>query len=170
MSELLAKLCPKEQDYFLGYYQRQQRQFLRAYIKKLANLGVESSQMAETSHDIIKKVPNRHTPISVAFDKICTYMEILQRELEAEANGKHSHLPRIMDRDMFAVVGTLVIDETIDLISVELNKAKRWVEEVTDNISSQDPPLGEGCILLDCEAPIRYGLPCKCWLFPSDER
>lgn len=66
---------------------------------------------------------------------------------------------------MFAVVGTLVTYETIILISVELNEAKRWVEEITDKISSEEPPPGEGFIL-DCEAPMRYGLPCECWLFP----
>ena len=85
--------------------------------------------------------------------------------MEAEANAQRIHLPRIMDRDMFAVVGSLVTHETILLISFELNEAKRWVENVTDDISSQDPPPGEGCIF-DCEAPIQYGLPCKCWLFP----
>ena len=121
--------------------------------------------MAESSHVAIKEITNRHTPISVAFDKICIYIEMLQRELEAEANAQRIHLPQIMDRDMFAVVGSLVTHETILLISFELNEAKRWVENVTDVISSPDPPPGEGCIF-DCEAPIRYGLPCKCWLFP----
>lgn len=62
---------------------------------------------------------------------------------------------------MFAVVGTLVTYETIILISVELNEAKRWVEDLTDKISSQEPPPGEGFIL-DCEAPMRDGLPCEC--------
>ena len=76
-NELLAKLRPKERDYFLGYYQRQERQFVRAYTKKLANLGVESSQMAESSHVAIKEITNRHTPTSVAFEKICTYIEML---------------------------------------------------------------------------------------------
>lgn len=62
---------------------------------------------------------------------------------------------------MFAAVGTLVTHETIILISVELNEAKRWVEEMTDKISSQEQPPGEGFIL-DCEAPMGYGLPCEC--------
>lgn len=160
-NKLLAKLRPKEQNYFLECYQCQERQFVQAYTKKLANFRVESSQMAESSHIAIKEVTNRHTPISVAFDKICTYIEMLQRELEAEANAQRSHLLQIMDRNIFAVVGPLVTHETILLISVELNKAKRWVKEVTDDLSSQDPPLAEGGIL-DYEALIQYRLLCKC--------
>lgn len=123
-NKLLTKLRPKEQNYFLECYQCQERQFVQAYTKKFANFRVESSQIAESSYIAIKEVTNRHTLISIVFDKICTYIKILQRKLEAEANVQRSHLLQIMDRNILAVVGSLVIYETIFLISIELNKAK----------------------------------------------
>lgn len=45
--ELLTKVRPKEQDYLLGCYQHQERQFIYGYTMKLPNLGVNSTQRSE---------------------------------------------------------------------------------------------------------------------------
>ena len=86
-NDLLSKLRPKEQNYFLGYYYRQESQFIRAYTRHLPNLEAESTQMAESSHGLFKSFTNRHTPISDAVTKTASHIEIMQHELEMELNA-----------------------------------------------------------------------------------
>lgn len=43
--------------------------------------------MVESLYVTIKELTNRYIPISITFDKICTYIEILQRELEVKINS-----------------------------------------------------------------------------------
>lgn len=52
------------------------------------------------------------------------YIKMLQRELEAEAKAQCSYFPQIIDRDIFAIVGSLVTHEIILLISCKLNETE----------------------------------------------
>ena len=69
-----------------------------------------------------------------------------------------------MDRRLFVHLAGLVTHATIDLISPELDLAKKWAEKVNLGYDKHELPRGEGCIK-DCDLPLRYGLPCQCWLF-----
>ena len=61
--KLLEKLRPKDKEYVLERYERQKHQFIKAYIRKYANLGCSSTQRGESIHPRVKSVTNRHTPI-----------------------------------------------------------------------------------------------------------
>lgn len=76
-NELLSKLRPKKQDYFLGYYHQQESQFIHAYTRNFSNLWVESTQIAESFHGPLKSFTNRHTSINNAITKIAWYIEIM---------------------------------------------------------------------------------------------
>lgn len=65
---------------------------------------------------------------------------------------------------MFRMVALLITHSAIDLISFELDLAKKWVEEISLGISENKAPMGEGCTL-ECKLPTRYGLPCRFWLY-----
>ena len=66
-----------------------------------------------------------------------------------------------MDRRLFVHLACLVTHDTIDLISPELDLAKKWAEKVNLGFDEHELPQGEGCIK-DCDLPLRYGLPCQC--------
>lgn len=76
--ELLAKLRPKEQDYLLGYYLHQERQFIYAYNNQLSNLSVNSTQRSELSHVPMKEIISKSTPINIVARRICEEIKIQQ--------------------------------------------------------------------------------------------
>ena len=137
----------------MGYYQRQERQFVRAYTRHLPNLSVEFTLMVESSYAPIKSVTNRHTPISDFLQQICMHIEIMQNELQKETNRQKIQLPKLMDRRLFQTITPFVTHETINLLSFELDLSKKWVEDVGQNTHQHEPPIDEGCVL-DCELPI----------------
>lgn len=57
-----------------------------------------------------------------------------------------------------------ITHQAIDLISRELDPAKKIMEEIAHGRKSIIESAGESCVY-DCELPLRYGLPCKCWLY-----
>ncbi len=96
-NELLFKLCPKEQDYFLKYYYFQNNQFLLGYTKHFPNLGFESTQIAKSFHGPSKLFTNRYTPISDSVTKIAFYFQIIQHEFQIEVYAKLANLPNFID-------------------------------------------------------------------------
>ena len=64
---------------------------------------------------------------------------------------------------MFQNLIGLITHQAIDLISRELDAAKKMREEIVPGTKSVIESAGEICVY-DCEMPLRYGLPCKCWL------
>lgn len=69
----------------------------------------------------------------------------MQSELESKTNHQRAFIPKFMDREMFRMVALLITHSAIDLISFELDLAKKWVEEISLGISENKAPMGEGC-------------------------
>lgn len=115
--------------------------------------------MAESSHGPLKSFTNRHTPISDAVTKIASHIEIMQHEFETELNARCANLPKLMDRQLFGHLSGLVTHATIDLISPELDLAKKWLENAHLGFDDHELPQGEEYIK-DCDLPLRYGLLC----------
>lgn len=117
---------------------------------------------------MVKNVTNAHTPIRVSVKKICEEVKATQFEYEKMVNLHRKDLSRLMDRVLFCRIQRYITHEATGLILRELDLAKGWAESITHQIffGEKDTPIlepnGKGCAL-NCEMPIRYGLPCKCW-------
>lgn len=73
----------------------------------------------------LKSFTNRHTILSDAVTKIAIHFEIMQHGLEMELNVQRADLPKLMDRQLFGHLAGLGTHSTIDLISPELDHAKK---------------------------------------------
>lgn len=113
---------------------------------------------------MVKEVTNRHTPIRVSVKAICAEIKNEQIEQEMTVNHQRINNPRLMDRDMFQNLIGLITHQAIDLLSRELDAAKKAREDIVIGAKSVIESAGESCVY-DCEMPLRYGLPCICWLY-----
>ena len=67
--------------------------------------------------------------------------------------------PRLIDRNAFTLLIGKITHHAIGLVSRELDAAKSLAERILSIV-----PDGGSCVF-DCELHLRYGLPCKCWLY-----
>ena len=167
-NSVIELLREKERDYLTSFYQRKERQFVHCFIKKLPNLGAESTQRVESSHLAAKRITNRHTPIQQSVQRICAEVNRLTLAHETDINNQRRKLPGLMNRSAFGGVLTLITHQAIEMLEREWNAASKWDLDLTDDdadevLSAPNAPE-EGC-QLSCSLPLRYGLPCKCWLF-----
>lgn len=79
-------------------------------------------------------------------------------------NNQRISNPRLIDRNTFQNLTGLITHQAIDLISPELDAAKKIMEDIAHGGDPIIESAGESCIY-DCELPLRSGLPCKCWLY-----
>lgn len=162
--KLLDELRIKDQNYIKEYYQRQEHQFVNCFIRLLPNLGSESTQRGEQSHNDIKTQTNRHTPVDQAVTKIRNVVKEKCRRHEDETNKQRRTLPRLVELDQhaFALIKHLITHEALERLIVEWNNTRIWADKLVKE--GGDEPEEEGCIS-DCGLPPRFGLPCKCWLY-----
>lgn len=78
-------------------------------------------KMKETTFAPLLRLPIHND----ALTKIASHIEIMQHELETEINSQRANLPKLMDRQLFIHLAGLVTHATIDLISPELDFAKK---------------------------------------------
>lgn len=94
------------------------------------------------------------------------YAEIKNEQTEQKVaiNNQQISNPRLMDRNLFQNLIGLITHQAIDLISRELDVAKKIMEDIA---YCGDPIIKSACesFIYDCELPLQYGLPCKCWLY-----
>ena len=101
---------------------------------------------------------NRNTPIRQSVQKICDEVRKKQLYQEILCNQQRIRNPRLIDRNAFTLLIRKITHHAIGLVSRELNAAKSLAERILSIV-----PDGGRCVY-DCELPLRYGLPCKCWL------
>ncbi|MCJ1467534.1 hypothetical protein MMC07_006159 [Pseudocyphellaria aurata] len=104
---LMEKLRPKEVEYLLNYYGPKEHQFIYAHTRLLPNLGARSSQRVESSHNMIKHITNRHTPIQEGIKKIIQEVNSMFEDRETLINNQRRNVPRLMDRKWFSEIGSL---------------------------------------------------------------
>ena len=74
-------------------------------------------------------------------------------------NQQRIRNPRLIDRNAFTLLIGKITHHAIGLVSRELDAAKSLAERILSIF-----PDGGSCVY-DCELPLRYGLPFKCWLY-----
>ena len=147
-------------------------QFIHVYTKCLSNLGANSTQQAESSHLMVKGVTNKHTPMRDSVNRIYTEIKSAQREYKIALHRKMGHLPVLMDHSAFTSLKGKITHSAIAMISRELNSAKINAEKFNQQIFFGVEPGNTAiiessgdCCISECELPMRFGLPCKCWLY-----
>ena len=103
---------------------------------------------------------------------IYTEIKSDQKEYKIAFHCKMRHLPVVMDHSVFASLNSKITYSAMALISYELNSAKINIEKFNQHISFGLEPghtaiigLSGDCCISKCKLPIRFGLPCKCWLY-----
>lgn len=121
---------------------------------------------------MVKSVANKHTPIRESVKRISAEITSTQREYEIALNRKMRHHLVLMDVQAFALLKGKITHMAINLISRELVKAKLLAEKFNQQVSFGVAPSqtqvveldGKSC-LCKCELPMRFQLPCQCWLY-----
>ena len=162
---LAASLRPKEQEYLHSYWQRQEPQFVRAYIRLLPNFGAESTEQSEASHPIIKNQTNKHTLIEVSVRKLQDVVIEMARNHKGTINRQRQNAPLLIaDKPLFKEIKRKITHEALNLLLREWISARKHVEDPT--ISNEPlPNIQQNTCRKECSLPIQYGLPCKGFLF-----
>ena len=121
---------------------------------------------------MVKGVTNKHTPMRDSVNRICTEIKSAQREYEIALYRKMGHLPVLVDHSAFTSLKRKITHSAIAIISRKLNFAKINAEKFNQQIFFGVEPghiaiveQPGDCCISECELPIRFGLPCKCWLY-----
>lgn len=104
-------------------------------------------------------------PISKAIQTIVEQTEELGCQYDAEVNRQRRTTPRLLDSTAFDTVKNKLTHYALELSMREWSATKRMadnIEEGTQEVFEFDP--NEGCNF-DCELPVRYGLPCRHWMY-----
>ena len=108
-----------------GFIIHPQNSLVATYIRKLPNLSASSTQRAESSHNAVKQVTNRHTPIEVAVGYIRNEAKQMALDHERKINKECAFQPRLMDFKVFASVGKLITHKAIEYLRKKWREAER---------------------------------------------
>ena len=117
--QLTALLSTADSEYVLKVWRPKERQFLRFYTSKYANLGCYSNQRSESTHVIIKEILNPQLRLSEATSRLNQTIRRKLREIANEEITSGSKLHRTLDRRAFTQLIDTVTTYAIDLIARE---------------------------------------------------
>lgn len=165
--KLEKELHEEERQYLRSFYRPKEPQFTRVYTRYYKNLGVYSTQRNESYHVVVKQKLNKHLPIHKAVDTIVQKTNKLATEYNKAINEQRKALPRLLDNSAFGECGKLLTHYCLDFVSHEWRVMKNMADEIEEGkINEFVLDEEEGC-QFQCELPIRYGIPCKHWLYQS---
>jgi hypothetical protein len=162
-TKLILNLRVDEKEYLVNYYQPKERQFCRAYTSFYRNLGVYSTQRVEGSHPIVKSNLNKNLSVSEAIMRICEQLESLPDDYEYRINRNRIYEPRLIDQEFFKLAIRHITEYALNLCAPELLKAKIILDELEEAGKDFEFDTEKGC-QERCQLPLRYRLPCKCWM------
>lgn len=121
---------------------------------------------------MVKSVTNKHTPMRESVKRICQEIKSPQVEYEVAVNREMGHHPVLMDHQAFSLLKGKITHAAINMVSKEINLAKIAAEKCNHQVSFGNAPgdsvviepPGDRCIA-ECELPLRFRLPCQCWLY-----
>ena len=166
-SKLLEALDNREVEYIQGYYQPKESQFCRAYTQTYMNLGVHTTQRSESNRYVLKARLHKNLPVSRAIQIIQDQTRRLGREYDADINQQRRTIPRLLDLTAFSTVKSKLTHYALELSSREWSAAKQLANDIEDRKEKEfefDPTVG---CSFGCELPVRFGLPCKHWMYSS---
>ncbi|ERF72701.1 hypothetical protein EPUS_04754 [Endocarpon pusillum Z07020] len=152
--ELHSMLRQKEISYLSDYWQPKERQFLRAYTRKLPNLGAFSNQRSESIHPVTTGDLHKNLTIEGACRRLAETIQRKTRDLTLKEAASGGKLPRTLDQYPFSKLADSVTCYAIDQITTEWEITKYEHSKGTLQ-SVLDIPCNS------CELILRYGLPCK---------
>lgn len=121
---------------------------------------------------MVKGDTNKHTSICESVKRISAKIISAQKEYEIALNREMGHHQVSMDIQAFALLKGKIKHNAINLISRELDTAKLLAEKFNQQVSFGIAPnetlivepVGK-CCFCECELPMRFQLPCQCWLY-----
>jgi hypothetical protein len=163
-TKLLDVLRPAEQHYLNSYYVPKESSFCRAYTSKLPNLGVHSTQRNEKQHNVTGgQRLTKHTPTSKAVEIITAEIQKLPKQYDDRVNPSRNSDPRLIDREFFKQCLRRVTHYCLDLAIAEYNRAKDLLDFLEREHRSHEFNPEIGC-QTECPLPLRFGIPCQCWM------
>ena len=149
--ELYQKLTPASIKYMDERWVPKENRVVRYYTKGLANLGCYTTQRVESMHPVTKQLLNRQLPLDEAIKRIIDSTKLKLREIIRDEGVSRIASVRVLDRGAFVNVAGKISINAIQRIEKEWEIAKSNV----DNSCDQYLCVG------DCEATVRFGLPCS---------
>jgi hypothetical protein len=96
-------------------------------------------------------------------EKITVRLQDLGLQVDDRINRQRESIPRLVDKEVFELVIKKITHEALDLVMGVLIEAKSHLDTLA--IEQRDYDFSpEASCQLSCPLPLRYGLPCKCWL------
>jgi len=163
---LLKALHYKEQVYLYDYCQLKELQFYQAYTQALWNLGAHTTQQNEGYHVVVKERLHKHLPLLKAVQVIANQTTDLGCKYNAKINRDRKTLPRLLDQRAFATVSDKITSYALSLAMKEWSATKLIADELEESQTELNFIPSTEC-KLGCELPLRYGLPCKHWLYKA---
>ena len=106
-------------------------------------------------------------PISKAIEIIIEQTKELGRQYDAEINRQRRTTPRLLDLTAFDNVKNKLTHYALELSMKEWSSTKRMADEIEEGKDEEfEFNRDEGCSF-GCELPVRYGLPCRHWMYAS---
>jgi hypothetical protein len=160
---LILALRDDEKEYLTNYYQPKEPSFCRAYTSKYPNLGCHSTQRNEKMHDVIGLGLSKNTPVGKAIEVISDRIKKLSKWYDDQINKDRLTIPRLLDRSFFHYCAHRFTHYCLNLAMVEFAKSKAMLDELEKEGKDFSFEPEDGC-QISCELPLRYGIPCKCWM------
>ena len=174
--KLLEQLEPEDREHLISQYQPHEVNLLRAYTRTYRNLGCDSTQRNACCHPITKRTLSQDQPISKAIEYIAEDF----RSTIANHYLSVSFRSVILDLTAFRDLGDLLTGYCLEKAMPEWSAAKilareeaaglekamaDWATAITpDEVATVDGCLG---CMWTCELPLRYGIPCRHWMYPA---
>ncbi|KAI9760044.1 MAG: hypothetical protein M1840_002745 [Geoglossum simile] len=129
----------------------------RSLTEQMANLGVYSTQRAESMNAVLKKTLNRQISLLEACRRLVKVVESFEAKLLEAETMSMTYRARILDMNGFATILGKVTSYAIGLMAPE------WAAACVPRPDS----IWRGSCLHNCSFPLRYGLPCRHWMTRS---
>ena len=102
-------------------------------------------------------------PVYKAVEIITENIRLLPKVYDDRINQERVQDLRLIDSSFFQLVMYRLTEYALKLVMVEFTVAKSMLDELEQKGESYDFYPSIGCEK-ECQLPLRYGLPCMCWL------
>jgi hypothetical protein len=106
-------------------------------------------------------------PLSKVIQIIVNATRDLGRRYDTEINQQQQSLPWLIDRAAFATIGRKLTHYALKLVMVEWSATKWMADEIEEGEREDIDYNAFSCCISGCELPVRYGLPCRHWMYRS---
>ena len=119
---------------------------------------------------MVKELVNRQTTLPNAVDRIKSWLQQMGSEYDAEINEERTRSLRLLDKYAFRVLAPKLTSYSLMMLSKEWEATKLLGDaiekgendEVYIDVDNENPQCPE-----ECELPLRFGLPCRYWMYTA---